>query len=203
MFNSKLLAQPIVINKNYDKNSIIESTALASYFSIINTMGKHSDQENLKTWFNNDYRKTVRSFSPIKAINNYGFIGFPFNSNDPVAASTLPMKYEDYPNKIRKARVSDWKELSLLSLPTINSSDYIIDFYVNNDLTMSTGKLSAQCAHAVFLFTKDKKIDMLPLNTRVKLHYVNVEYLLSVCSDWVVDNGLTEIPKGSITIGWK
>jgi len=89
-----------------------------------------------------------------------------------------------------------------------NDNELIQYYVVNSELNMSTGKIAAQVAHASMLIALDYQNDSRFINWKnnnmkkiiLKGKHKDLIKLRDVGFYTVIDNGLTEVPEGSMTV---
>ena len=185
-------------------NAVASASAQAMGKSL---WGKPSLKDILRTihWFNHDQPKIVRRISRpgqldrvYDALRRHKLSHAKAISGGSLAIALYPMPLTQIPREIRALQIAGTEGDREIE-PTFVSGD-VPDIRIVPELVMSTGKTAAQVAHAacVWLFGLEKKrrktwMHKPGINTSNKPE--DREDVLSI-----VDNGKTEILKGSITV---
>lgn len=188
--NLSPLTQFIFVNPHQERHALIQEAARAS--ALVMT---HLVVEGLEEWLETGYRKSVRA---IKRPQDFDLPDIaekisvaPFTSVS--AGATLPMRKEELPSTLRRAQVTGWEHKVLDQEPEPRDLGKHL-LLLNESLGMSCGKAAAQAAHALMMFALAHQT--VPY---LDVVFAPEEVLLDTDGYKVVDNGLTEIPAGSLT----
>jgi hypothetical protein len=200
------LVQTIVV-KPATHFDTIAAAALASGLAMA-----HADlsSDPWHSWLSGSFTKSVRRVKrpiELERIRALGLESAEATVGDAVALAFVPARYEDSPREISRLQVSgldlahDADRFQCLGAVTPHIE-------INADVTMSTGKTSAQVAHALGAWLLAH-----PASTRIAwasdpgIHIGEVgfaEYAATGPDDasiiTIVDHGLTEIAPGTATV---
>lgn len=183
------LVQPILVVPSNPKNYVIRDVALASVCSM-----QKLSHENWDLWLTTAFTKSVRKVKNIEMLQkmceeeNFVQMG--------CAAARYPDSYENYSKKLSKTRVSGWDTEVLPE--TTEDTVYTHVIYLNASLEMSTGKSAAQAAHALMKYClENPQVDVSAISLGIRS--IPQEEMQMDSAYLIVDNGLTEIPQGSVT----
>lgn len=194
------LVQPILVAKGGSHLNTIKAAALASIGAYV----AHRDDPAWNEWLQGRFTKTARRAKPtdLDKLLESDVPAFGISVGDASAAAATPMRYADFPKVLAKAQVSGTdfpREDGHVEPPSA------VALFVDEKLT--TGKASAQAAHALWMWAMSVGFDAFvgPLGIPLSVDLVDQELLKAMQPDVgqkilrVHDAGLTEIPAGSLT----
>lgn len=209
------LIQPIVLL--VDKGDpaghadAITAAAIASVSAYTHAAGQCTTTDPSWTeWLSGRFTKSVRradakTFAKLAADTELRYSGHALVGKAR-AIAYAPVSYEDMPKKLARLQVSgtDLPQLPALSLARKRSGDPVI--VLNGALGMSTGKASAQAAHALFAWHLDRG----NTDPDASLHLSSAGLVIASVDDFhglqtlaagplIVDAGLTEIAPNTAT----
>lgn len=188
------LTQFIFVNPHQSRLGVIHDAALASMQALT------VPSENWDEWLATDYRKSVRALKRSQDADADPIVSIVCHSGTLSAAATLPTRKEALTPALKRTQVTGWdhKVDHLTSESPLSAVSGASTLLINDSLGMSTGKMAAQAAHAVMLFFIAERV--VPTFSII---LTSEEILKEADGYTVTDNGLTEIPAGSLTAVFK
>lgn len=184
---SSPLTQFIFVDPHQDRLTLIHDAASASALSLAH------DSDLWDEWVSTDYRKSVRALKRARDVEADCIVETVKRDTMVSAAATVPMTKELLPSPLRRTQVSGWDSKVIVqdSAEPSNEENVLL---INDSLGMSVGKMAAQAAHALMMVTLDRGV--VP---SFSVALADEEMLRDVKGYLMKDNGLTEIPAGSLT----
>lgn len=209
------LVQPIMLL--VDKNNpaghadAVAAAAIASVGAYINALASGINADNWEAWLSERFAKSVRradaktfaklAADPVLANSGSASVG------SARAMAYAPTTYDQMPKQIARLQVSgtNLPEQPATPPPTQHSGDPVI--VLNGSLGMSTGKASAQAAHALFawhLRWRDTDLEarsrqLLSTGLAIATAREFDQLREGAAGPLIVDAGLTEIAPGTAT----
>lgn len=182
------LVQPIIVDPATPANILIRDAAVAAVLAM-----QTIEHPNWKPWKAAKFTKSVRKVKPAHLASWADEWGWTTYGS---AAAGAPMEYNDYPSKLRKARVEGWGD-DVLPWVDENTDDADILITLNGDLNMTPGKASAQAAHALMRLALARPVDLGA--TVIKVGQRSFSEFKTLPAGTIIDSGLTEIAPYSPT----
>ena len=199
------LVQPILVTLDDSHESIITTAARASLLAC-----KDVGSEPWATWLSERFTKTVRRIKekdikkvrelslPFKEVTGGGMTAFAFE----------PMSYEEFPKLLKSAQVQGTQAPREAENADAELVEFMLGYHkplylINDSLNMSTGKTSAQLAHAywmAWLAQSEKSVTEFPHPATL---WVTEDTFLKYkpqASHVVTDSGLTELSGPTDTV---
>lgn len=183
------LVQPICIDKAATHHQAIADAASASVLAYLADPTNPAWEE----WLDGAHTKTVRR-ARARDLDPLGLTAAG------VARAGVPMTYEDMPRSVTRLQVSG------TDLPRTEPDVVASPVTIAVLDTLTTGKAAAQAGHALWawmlpLLTDDpeKVADFAARGAPVNIVTVTDADLPLIAGHQVRDNGLTEIPAGTLT----
>jgi len=190
----------------------ITAVALASAMAVLQS---DTNQEPWTTWLAGSFTKTVRTIkrpAQQEKIQQDPAVVSSITIGGATAYAYAPMSYEAFPSHLRRLRVSglDVRSTSAplprprnAQIPVLATPVVIIE--TNSEVEMTTGKLSAQVAHALVAWVRrapQRNLEAWTTDPRVALVTTNFSdrNLDRPESITIRDNGLTEIDPHTPTV---
>lgn len=199
------LVQPIIVDPSNTREKIIKDAAMASVLAYIEARdsGKILEDTSWDQWLNGSYRKTVRKMPTMKAmkdlVEDYGY------SSYGCAVAGGPVAYSAMPKQAKRSQVSGWDSRQDDSTSEEERGSVpFVTIYLNSALSMSVGKSAAQAAHALMRLEIIAPTSLTGCNVRVLEKDLSRDVRGEINEGEnvrvvIVDNGLTEVEKGSLT----
>lgn len=184
--NDEALVQPIFIDPTFPLDAILRNVMCASAKAVL------EDTPVIEKWLADDYRKTVRSAKPSMLtrlkMEETGW------QEHGIALAFNPCRYDEFSKLMRRGQVSGWEHKVLpMDVPApYNAPSGIL--YAPKRLSMSTGKLAAQAAHAAVFMARDHGLESL-----FRINFVYSDDLPET-GYAIRDNGHTEVESGTHTV---
>jgi hypothetical protein len=217
------MVQPILVVMDNDTipchEDVITGVCLASLHSYLGSPQFDPNQrvDNWAEWLSGRFTKSVRRVKPngIDAIlseDPYHVADIAVNDVTRVIGM-VPRPYEEFSKKLSRTRVSGLdlertKRIGWAHRRRVGAQGPTL--MINSSIEMSTGKMAAQCAHAVFAWllnaTPDRVDNWIANECPMTFAYApqgEIEYLSSSGWDAIVDSGLTEIEPNTTTVVYK
>lgn len=191
------LVQPIIVRTDVPRPQIIASAAAMSVTALRAVPSPAWDE-----WLDGSFTKSVRKAPKPHHVSEWADeLGW---ADDGVAAAGPPALYDDYPSKVRKARVEGWDDQVLRSAWPPRPSARV-EIVLNSSLDLTTGKAAAQAAHALMALLIGMDRVNYPITARdLRVSEASETNILSgqsvgLWQSVIRDAGRTEIPAGSLT----
>jgi peptidyl-tRNA hydrolase len=207
--------QVIVVDKAGSHESTILLGAQASVAVRLEAdMSLRRNQEAFEQWLSGPFTKTVRrgsanDLAKVKAWATENAIPHvAVREGDSAALALLPMRYEDMPKILARLQVAG-TELPRVGIESVGDVDSPTSLHVDTSLT--TGKATAQAAHAAWGWMLAAVHDGLGFALNqwhadgfpLALHLVAAQGLRDASTEpgavTVRDNGLTEVAPNTLT----
>lgn len=194
------LVQPILVGPDSTHLETISAVMVASTVYLM----EHRYDPAVVEWLASGFTKSVRQVNATKfaaLLDPETPDPAPCTFDHSRAAAFSPMRYDDFPPLLHRARVSG---LDRERVPFKPARPAIGIVFLNADLEMSTGKSAAQAAHALNVWALDRNQHATVSDVMAhKIREVDTELFDLACqtnpSGVIHDAGHTEIVAGSAT----